>query len=680
MTNVNEQPKTQKSANKKSNGAKLLWVGALLIVAATAAVIFLATRKISQASTNVGFFTVRRDNLTVTVSQSGSIRAHKSQQYKCQVQSRGSSSGITILSIVPSGTVITQEDVNEMVLIRLDSSSLVDRLVTERMNLATNSDTVTSAKETYDIQVLDNESSLADAELRVRFALLDLQKYLGDAPAKKLVKDINDTSNVTKYVTPFIEEMEKDPNLLVGSSAWQQWKRLQDDITLAQGNLKTQQLTLAGTERLYDANFVSVLDLDRDRLTLKNRVFSLESSQLSLDLFLAYDFPKNAEQYLSNYIEAKRSYQRALAQCRSRLAQANSRLNTAKTRYDEQEANVKDLEQQVAYCTIKAKAPGLVIYGTGGSEDQMRAMMGGGRGGGSSRIIDVGETVSEGQVLISIPDTSAWIAEVSIHETEVDKVRPGQPAVVVMEVAPDKTLQGEVLSVASLPDQQRGMLNPDIKVYKTLVRIDGTENASFLKSQMSCRVEILVGKAEDALIVPITSVANRGGKKVCYAINAQGSSEEHEVTAGLFNDKYVEILEGLEEGDKVLLNPPLITEMSTKTTDMFEGVDALPQENTNGRGQTRGGAGNRGGFSGQRGTMRGQGMGGFNGNSDQIPPMQMDESGGQTRSMRGSGMGTGARGAGMGGTRDSGGSGGDAAASDAAPASVFRQKDAGGND
>lgn len=618
MTNVNENPKTQHSQNKKSNSSKpLLLVGFLIVAAIAAVIVFFATRTTSQASTDAGYFTVRRDNLTVTVSQSGSIRAHKSQQYKCQVQSKGSTSGVQILYVVPAATVITPEDVNNgMVLIRLDSSSLEDRLVTEKMNLATYDDTVTSAKEAYDIQILDNESSLADAELKVRFALLDLQKYLGDEPAKKIVKDINDTSNVTKYISPLIGEVRKDPNILVGSSAWQQWKQLQDNIVLANGNFKTQQLTLDGTRKLFDANFVSKLDLDKDTLTLQNRQFSLDSSTLSLNLFLAYDFPKNAEQSLSNYIEAKRSYQRAVARCRSSLAQANSRLNTARTRYDEQAANVKDLVQQVEYCTITAKAPGLVVYGTGGMEDQMRAMMGGGRGGASSRIIDVGETVSEGQVLISIPDTSSWIAEVSIHETEIDKVRPSQPAKIIMDVAPDNALQGAVLEVASLPDQQRGMMNPDLKVYKTLVRIDGTENAGFLKSQMSCRVQILVGKAENVLIVPITAVANRSGKKVCYVLDDQGSSEERVVEAGMFNDQYVEITKGLEEGENVLLNPPLITEITTKSTDLFEGVQALPLENTNGRGQFPGGAGGRNGFGGR--SMRGQGMGGG------VPPMNMD--------------------------------------------------------
>ena len=80
-----------------------------------------------------------------------------------------------------------------------------------------------------------------------------------------------------------------------------------------------------------------------------------------------------------------------------------------------------------------------------------------------------------------MPDTAAMVAEVGVHETEVDKIRAGQPAQIVMDAFPDKILSGRVLEVAPLPDQQRGWMNPDLKVYKTLVAIDGKHD--FLKNQ-----------------------------------------------------------------------------------------------------------------------------------------------------------------------------------------------------
>ncbi|OHB63265.1 MAG: hypothetical protein A2Y77_17100, partial [Planctomycetes bacterium RBG_13_62_9] len=476
------------------------WIPLLLVVILAISGLVAATMSKDAGSSGPagGTFAARRSDLTITVSEGGSIRAHKSVEYRCQVERRGAE--VTIVSIVAPGTVVTQQDVdNGLVLVKLDSSQLEEQLIAEKMELAGDRQNATSEKEAYDIQVIQNESDIASGELKVRFALMDLQKYLGAGMAAKLTADINDAANnLSAHVAPFIEEVKRDPNILVGSAASQELKRFQDDIVLAVGNLRTAEATLIGTEKLHDANYVSDLDLQRDRLTVVNRRFAEENARVGLDLFWRYDFPKNAEQYLSDYIETKRQLERTYAQCRSRLAQATARRANADERLRAQEVRVAELERQIEYCTIRAKAPGIVIYGTGGSGDAFRAMRG--RSGGGGGIIAEGEAVYEGQTILSMPDTTAWVAEISVHETEVDKVRPGQPATIVMDAFPDQVLQGRVLEVAPLPDQQRGWMNPDLKVYQTLVSIDGTQD--FLKTRMSCKTEILVRRLEDVIIVP----------------------------------------------------------------------------------------------------------------------------------------------------------------------------------
>jgi len=560
---TSQHPAIQRTGRPK----KRRWLLPLvLFLIAAGAVVLVASIKgnAGAGTTSGGTFTARRDKLVITVSEGGSIRAHKSIEYRCEVESRGAQ--ITILSIVPSGTYISQKDVEDgMVLVKLDSSSLEDQLIQEKMELASDQETETSAKEAYDIQVIQNESDVADGRLQVRFALLDLQKYLGAALAERLTRDVNDAVGLTEYVAPFLVEVREDPNLLDGTAAGQELKRLNDDIVLAEGNLKTAQARLAGTEKLHDANYVSELDLQGDRLTVVNREFAEQNAKVSLDLFLRYDFPKNAEQHLSNYIEAGRQLERTFAECRSRLAQAQAKLANAQERLRAQQKRVNELELQIANCTMRAKAPGLVIYGTGSTGDMFRAMRGRGGGGAGSGMIAEGETVFEGQTIISMPDTATMVAEISVHETEVDKVRPGQPATIVMDAFPDQVLHGEVLEVAPLPDQQRGFMNPDLKVYTTLVKIDGTHD--FLRTRMSCRVEILVRELDDVVIVPIQVVASRGGRKVCYVVTPQApKGEEREVQTGAFNDTFVQIVSGLEGGESVLLNPPLYTESATTSS------------------------------------------------------------------------------------------------------------------
>jgi multidrug resistance efflux pump len=601
---------------------KRRWLIVLLIVVAMLVTGLVAAAIKRDAGIDIssgGTFTVRRDNLTITVTEGGSIRAHKSIEYKCKVKRGYRESGsLTILTVVPAGTYVTQEDVDaNMVLVQLDSSALEEQLIQEETELTSDQESVNSATESLDIQIIQNESDIADAQLKVRFALLDLQKYLGadmanrlikdvnkvlnlkqnavskvsDMPIKgengvvnltssnlgrtndKPIKDVNETFRLTEIIAPFLEEVRTDPNLLDGSSAGEELKKLKDNIVSAEGYLKTAEDTLAGTIRLHDANYVSDLDLLRDELSVTNRRFAKESAEVSLALFKKYDFPKNAEQFLSDYVEAGRQLKRVFAQCRSKLAQAQVRLSSQKEDLYRQTNWVKEIKEKIEYCTIRAKAPGLVVYGTGGSSDYYRSMRS--RGGGSSGITAEGETVSEGQTILSMPDTAIMIAEISVHETEVDKVRAGQPATIVMDAFPDKVLQGEVLEVAPLPDSQRGWMNPDLKVYKTLVKIEGTHD--FLKSRMSCKVQILVEQLEDVIIVPIQVVSNRSGKKVCYVMTSQ-NYQERVVRTGLFNDTFVEIIEGLEAGEEMMLNPPLFSELGSP--DSFQQQQPVPKKRT----------------------------------------------------------------------------------------------------
>ena len=543
-------PKGQRPKAKRS------WVIFILIAAIVVISILYTT---SRGGSDVGdeqTVTVRRGDLIVTVTESGSIRAKDSIQYKNRVERRRGSSDVTILTIVPPGTYITQKDVDSgMVLVELDSSSLKDQLQEEELELSGDQENFTASKEAYDIRVIQNESDVSSARLKMRFAMMDLEKYLGKELAGQLTENISQADDLSERVKPFLLQVKNEPNLLDGSSAGQDLKSLRDEIVLAEGNLKTAEDTLAGSERLHAAEYVSNLELERDRLNVTSRQFSQQNTQVNLDLFLSYDFPKNAEQYLSDYIEAGRELERTFAECRSRLAQAQAKLNNDQERFKSQSNYVNDLKQQIEYCTIRAIAPGLVIYGEGGSGDAFRAY----RGGGSGGIIAEGEVVFEGQTIISMPDTAAMIAEVSVHETEVDKVRPGQPVQIVMDAFPDMVLNGQVFEVAPLPDQQRGWMNPDLKVYKTLVTIDGTHD--FLRTRMSCKVEILVRRLKDVLLVPIQVVANRGGRKVCYVGTSSGA-QEREVRTGAFTDSRVQIVSGLEEGDQVLLNPPLFEDIS----------------------------------------------------------------------------------------------------------------------
>ncbi|HIJ67239.1 MAG TPA: HlyD family efflux transporter periplasmic adaptor subunit [Planctomycetes bacterium] len=516
-----------------------MWVIVIAIGAVAGATTLLLAMKVKSsgpAGKELSTFTVRRDNLVVKVTESGSIKALNTIEIKSQRERDA-----VVLSIVPEGAYITQEDVdNGKVLVELDKASLEEDLTQREIDLASAEASYTEAKESNEIQIKQNESDITAAELKVKFAMIDLKKYLGDSVAEKFVASAEDSSE-----GPIdIESLVEDPQL--GGDALQKLRQLTEDINLKEQTYKLAESKLEWSQKLYEKKYISQTEMEADSLDKDRKQISWKQAQTAKELFIKYEFPKQAEQLLSDYNEAKRALDRTYASTRSKLAQAQARLKSAESNLEQRRERLNRTNKQIEVSTIKAPAPGLVTYGSSTEGMSRRWRQG---------PIEEGGTVREYQTIISLPDMTQMMAEIKVHESSVDKVRPAQKATIVMDAFPDKIFSGEVIKVAPLPDQQDNWLSPDLKVYKTEVSIAGTYD--FLKPGMSAKVEILVERLDDVIIVPVQVVANRGGKKVCYVLGS--GPEEREVQTGLFNDTFVQILEGLQVGEKVLLSPPKIT-------------------------------------------------------------------------------------------------------------------------
>lgn len=553
-----------------------------------------------QSGGDVATYAVRRGDLPITVSESGNIQARESVDIKSQVEGR-----TTILTVVDEGEYLTKEDVEKgRLLVELDSSSLREQLSQKEIDYATAQASLTEAQESYAIQVKQNESDVKAAEMKVRFALMDLQKYVGESIADDLLA-VSDPSrepgldmidpngpadllaaagvenpsdnpglasttgqaSTTGYVSTTdqvsatgqaaavsvaalreeVELLSRDPNALsaasnLGGESLQKLRELRSAIDLADEKFKRDKNKLYWTKKLYEKKYVAGTDLEADRLALQQRVIEQESTKTALALFMRYEFPKQTETLLADYEEAQRELVRVKAKARSELAQRLAKLASEKARFGLQKDRKEKLEYQIGACAIKAPAEGLVVYASSSDLWSRR-----------DAPIQPGTEVRERQTILLIPNTSEMAVETKVHETSVDLVRPGQPVRVTVDAFPDTHLRGKVLRVAPLPDPQRGWLNPDLKVYATKVSIEGTHD--FLKPGMSAQVEIIVQQLHNVLYVPIQSVANRGGKKVCYVLSAGGAALR-EVETGAFSQNFIEISAGLDEGEAVLLQPP----------------------------------------------------------------------------------------------------------------------------
>ncbi len=486
-------------------------------------------------------YKVRRADLVVSVLEGGTLFSVGAKEIKSLVEG-----SVTILSVVPEGTMLTDEDVaRQRVLMELDSSALKDRAVQQDITVQGAAASLTQAKEQYAIQVNLNDSNVKAAELVVKFAHMDLEKYLGaDLAQLELDKKV-DLATLCAAETEPAAIGEKLRALEIGGDAKQQWRKLDSDIQLAGEEVTRAKTTYDWSLALGAKGYIAASDVEADKLAYTRQQLTHEQALLALQLFLKYEFPKQVEQLTSDYIEAGKKLERQEAQARAQLAQADADWKSKDSTYRVQKDRLDKLNDQIAHCTITAPQAGMVVY---------PATSMNGRGGSSDKI-EEGATVRQNQLLLTIPNSNNVAINVKVHEASINKVVPGQTARVVLEGFPDREMAGVVKNVAVLADQQNPWQSPDLKVYNVVVSLQ--DPPTDIKAGMMAKVEILVRTVPNVLTIPLQSVSTLKGKHVCWVDNG-GAGDQHSIETGDSNDNFIEVKSGLKEGDSVLLRVPIL--------------------------------------------------------------------------------------------------------------------------
>ena len=537
----------------KLKASKTWWVvlAVVAVVVLGAGAVLVPTGKAGNGSTAAVYVAEKKD-LKITVLEAGSVKARKSQEIKCQVEGQ-----TTVISLIPEGTIITEEDVkNKRILVELDSADLRDKITQEEIMLQSAQASFTQATESYSIQVKQNESNIKTGELTAKFAGMDLEKYMGaDLAARAMfaakLNSLFSKLDLEKYLGADLAAIlmyctsvsygALAADKALGGEALQSIRNLQNGIKLVTVELNRAKDKEESSAKLAEKKFVSRVEYEADKLDHKRQGIALEQANTALAIFMKYDFPKNVEQKIADFEEAVKELDRIRAKARSELAKAEADLKSSEAGYRLKKERFDRLNEQLAACIIRATMPGLVVYGTSGDPWH------------GQPPLEEGSTVREKQVMITLPDTSAMAAEVKVHEAAIDKVKVGQTAKITLDAYPDLRFDGHVVKVAMLPNAQNRWMNPDLKVYDTDIAIDGQHR--LLKPGLSAKVEILINELSDVIAVPIQAVVPEGDGHICYVL-ADGLREKKVVETGEANDQFIEIKSGLAPGQKVLLNPP----------------------------------------------------------------------------------------------------------------------------
>jgi len=149
---------------------------------------------------------------------------------------------------------------------------------------------------------------------------------------------------------------------------------------------------------------------------------------------------------------------------------------------------------------------------------------------------------------VQLVDTSQIKFQGLVDEIDILKIETGQKATISVDAVPDKTFRGTVSFISPYGSEDTG------KVVKFAVTIKLDPTDVELKGGLTATADIVVYNAENVLLVPLSAVTTTPeGAFVTVVNEVTGQSEKRQVTLGRQNIQFAEVLSGLREGDKVII-------------------------------------------------------------------------------------------------------------------------------
>jgi multidrug efflux pump subunit AcrA (membrane-fusion protein) len=295
-----------------------------------------------------------------------------------------------------------------------------------------------------------------------------------------------------------------DQKIAEAASAAKQLEKKQVDISLRR---REDDLRLAEAEA---RERKAALKVDRPA----ELAAAAELRQARLDLGLARD----EIAYLKGRLESARAADEA-------------ELTSLRNQRDRAEERVKEIRESIGRMTVGAPRDGTVIYVTDWRETKKK----------------VGDSVWRAERLMEIPDLRHMVAKGEVDEVDAGKIAVGQKVALRLDAHPDVEFGGRVSSIWKTV-QRQSYQNP-LKVVRLDIVLDRSDTVR-MRPGMRFRGTIETARIERPLLIPTEAVFPTPDGPVAWRRTLLGY-EAARLEVGRRNDKVVEVLGGLSEGDEV---------------------------------------------------------------------------------------------------------------------------------
>ena len=280
------------------------------------------------------------------------------------------------------------------------------------------------------------------------------------------------------------------------------------------------------------ARIKEVLVKENDTVTAGQTIATLDAKD--------YEEKRNQAQYKVTNTKAK--YDR-VSYLYSIGAKTQSDLEDAKMNYDTALSSLAESQSNMSEMTIVAPMSGVVV-----GQPQTAGTM-------------AVQGNSSPTVIMRIADMSSKQILAKVDETDIGNVKVGQSATFTVDSFNGKTFTARVSKISQTDTSNSWNVNTSsssssssssasVIYYYVTLDVDDPENV--LLPAMTARVEINTAEKNDALVVPLSTLKTDTHGSYVIVKNDDGTQENRYVSTGIYSDEYVEILEGLSEGEQVV--------------------------------------------------------------------------------------------------------------------------------
>ncbi len=278
------------------------------------------------------------------------------------------------------------------------------------------------------------------------------------------------------------------------------------------------------------AGTVEEIHLDiGDRVKKGQVLVKIDDKEIRLQLISIKESLRQAEVNLANIEKNYERMEKLFSQeviTSQEMDNITAQKEAASARAEQLKAQVDLVKEKLADTIISSPMNGIVIQ----------------------RFIDPGELTTDASMaknapLLAINNLDSVKVKVAVGEKELREVKIGQLVRVKIDAYPNKTFSGKINKIAPLVDPLSRTTELEIKV---------NNRDYLLKKGMFARVEIIVQKKDDALLIPSEALLEEGDKKTVFVVD-NNRVYTRELKIGLEDSEKIEILGGLTEGEQVII-------------------------------------------------------------------------------------------------------------------------------